>query len=63
MKSDSLVHDHACAIAAAILEVFNLRDEEKRDAFAEVYVRVQAGLVHYEEKAERMHRRIHPSRN
>ena len=47
----SLQHDHAWAIAVSITEVFAplLRDEEKRDAFVEVYERIKAGIEHFTE--------------
>jgi len=60
MTSTALRHDHAWAIAAAVVEVFAplIRDEEIMDAFREVYDRVRQGLEKYEERAERMRRRL-----
>jgi hypothetical protein len=61
----ALLHDHAMAIAAAILDVFSplLREEEKRTAFDEVYERVKAGLIHYEMHADRREQRLRPMPN
>ncbi len=63
--STSLIHDEAMKIAALILGVFNLREEEKREAFEMIYDRVKLGLELYEIKADRMQKRLHllPSKN
>jgi hypothetical protein len=60
VTSASLKHDHAWQIAAAVVEVFAslLRDEEKVDAFREVYQCVRQGLEKYEERADRLRRRL-----
>ena len=60
-----LVHDTAWATAQHILEVFAplLREEEQREAFAEIYVRVKAGIECLEIQSERMQQRMKPSRN
>jgi hypothetical protein len=46
-ENERLIHDTAMATTAAVLEVFNLRPEEVRAAFDEVFPRVRAGLVAY----------------
>lgn len=60
MCSQSLIHDHAVAIAAAVTDVFNLREEERKEAFDMIYERVKLGLEHYESKADRRDRRLRP---
>lgn len=60
MPSASLIHDEAMKIAASILAVFNLRDDERREAFDAVYDRVKAGLTHYETCADRRDKRLRP---
>lgn len=61
----SLKHDHAVATATSILEVFEpcLRDEEKRDAFVEIYERIKACLECYDQHADRMRNLLKPSSN
>ena len=65
MPSASLIHDHAMALAAALLEIVSpaLREEEKREAFNLFYEAAKAGLEHYELRADRMKRRLVPGRN
>ena len=65
MTSDSLTHDVAWVTALHIVEVFAgcLREEERRDAFAEVYARVKAGLEWFEVEGNRMQRRLRPGDN
>lgn len=46
-ENNRLVHDTAMATTAAVLECFNLRPEEYKDAHDEVYPVVRAGLVAY----------------
>jgi hypothetical protein len=60
VTSASLRHDQAWKIAASVVEVFAplIRDKEKVDAFREVYERVRQGLEKYEERADRMRRRL-----
>jgi hypothetical protein len=62
MASDSLTHDVAWATAMRIVEVFAscLREEEKKDAFIEVYTRVKAGLEHYRIRENRRRLRLRP---
>jgi hypothetical protein len=63
VRSDSLIHDSAWAAAASVVEVFAslLREEEQRRAvFEEVYTRLKAALVRYEEKADRLAKRVKP---
>lgn len=45
-------HDIAWATALHILAIFNLRDEEKREAFAMVYEHVKDGLLAYEKETK-----------
>jgi hypothetical protein len=63
--SQSLMTDHAMAGAKAIVEIFRpcLRDEEVKEAFGMVYEALKATLISYEEKADRMCRRVKPSKN
>ncbi len=65
MLSASLIHDHAMALATAILEIVSpcLREEERKDAFGMFYDASKAALTHYEEKSDRMQRRVKPSNN
>jgi hypothetical protein len=39
------------------------REEEKRDAFMEIYERIKAGLEAYETQVTRQQHRLRPSRN
>jgi hypothetical protein len=65
MASDSLIHDVAWATAMQVVEVFSscLREEEKRDAFIEVYVRVKEGLQFYQIREDRRRQRLKPGVN
>jgi hypothetical protein len=65
MANQRLIHDVAYATSRHILEVFAgcLREEEQRDAFAEIYERVKAGIECYEVQNRRMERRLEPGRN
>jgi hypothetical protein len=65
VASDSLIHDVAWATASRIIEVFAscLREEEKRDAFVEVYARVKAGLEDYQIRENRRRQRLKPGVN
>jgi hypothetical protein len=60
-----LVHDVCWATAQHIVEVFAplLREEERKDAFLEVYERVKAGLEAYCLQDDRMQHRLKPHRN
>jgi len=60
-----LIHDVAFATSRSILDVFApcLREEEQREAFAEIYNRVKAGLELYELSNNHMESRLHPGRN
>lgn len=62
----SLQHDHAFALAKAILEMVAPclhREEEQREAFNMFYEAAKASLEHYEMMADRRTRRIKPSNN
>jgi hypothetical protein len=65
MQSQSLISDHAMAAAKVILEMVSpcLREEEQRDAFRMIYEACKAMLLSYEEKADRMQKRVRPSNN
>jgi hypothetical protein len=65
MRNASLIHDAAFHAAHSVLEVFSpvLRDDEKRDAFQEVYERVKAAVEWYELRAGRREERLNPSPN
>lgn len=65
MTSDSLRHDIAWATSIRIVRVFAgvRREEEQRDAFAEVYARVKAGLDLFEMQRGRMDQRMKPEGN
>ncbi len=60
-RINRLQHDSAYAIATHVLTVFEnlLRDEEKRDAFCEVYDAAMAWLEAYELLADRLSRRTY----
>jgi hypothetical protein len=63
--TDRLIHDVAWVATQHVLEIFAplLREEEQREAFAEIYQRVRAGLECYETRVERMARRLSPGKN
>ena len=63
--NQSLQHDHAFALATAILEIVSpcLREEEQREAFNMFYEAAKSSLEHYEMMADRRMRRIKPSSN
>ncbi len=65
MMSTGLIHDVAFATSRHILEVVApcLREEEQRDAFAEIYDRVKAGLECYDIRQRRLERRLKPGSN
>jgi hypothetical protein len=60
-----LIHDVAFATSLHILGIFAgcLREEEQRDAFAEIFERVKAGIEAFELQNRRMISRLDPSRN
>jgi hypothetical protein len=59
---DRIRHDVAWRVSVDIVEVFSplLRDEERRDAFEEVYERVKAGLLAYDQETNDHFRRLSP---
>jgi hypothetical protein len=65
VANDRLIHDAAFDLSRKILEVFApcLREEERRDAFAEIFDRVKAAIERFEVQSDRMARRLHPGRN
>lgn len=60
---DRLRHDVAWSTTRRILEVFNLRDEEKCEAFPMVYERVKDGLLVYDKETKDQLRRLKPLSN
>ena len=56
-------HDIAWATALNILGIFNLRDEEKREAFLMVYERVKDGLLAYDKETKDLLHRLKPLTN
>ncbi|HZU34731.1 MAG TPA: hypothetical protein VFA18_02410 [Gemmataceae bacterium] len=65
MANERLIHDVAFATSRHILELFAgcIREDEQRDAFAEIYERVKAGIEAFEIHSNRMEERLHPGRN
>ena len=65
MDSKSAIEQVAWATAIEIVEVFSriLRDDEKRDAFVEVYARVTESLERYESEQAPRSERLKPSQN
>lgn len=65
MISESALHDHAYALAAVLVELVKncIRPEERRDAWEAFYEAAKVAFREYEEKADRMHRRVRPSMN
>ncbi len=63
--TEKLKHDFSWSITSQVVVVFAplLREEEQREAFAEVYQRVRAGIECYECQADRMVQRLRPGRN
>lgn len=63
--TERLKHDTAWVLSHSILEIFApcLREEEQREAFAEVYVRIKAGLEALCIQEERQAQRLSPSKN
>jgi cell fate regulator YaaT (PSP1 superfamily) len=56
-------HDIAWATTLRILEIFNLRDEEQREAFPMVYERIKDGLLAYEKETKDLLHRLRPLNN
>lgn len=65
MQNQRLIHDVAWAVTLHIVEFVAplLSEEEQREAFAQIYERVKAGLECYDIQLERMKKRIRPSKN
>jgi hypothetical protein len=65
VANQRLIHDVAFATSRGILEVIAgcLREEEQREAFAEIYERVKAGIESFELHSDRMESRLRPGRN
>ncbi len=60
---ERLRHDVAWATALRILENFNLREEEKREAFPMVYEWVKNALAAYEMETKHLLHRLRPLSN
>jgi hypothetical protein len=62
---ERITHDAAWATATSILECLGncLREEERGDAFAEIYSRVKAGIEAAFLYANRQQDRLKPGRN
>lgn len=60
---DRLQHDVAWSTTLRILAIFNIRDEEKCEAFPMVYERVKDGLLAYDQQARDLPRRLKPLSN
>jgi hypothetical protein len=56
-------HDIAWATTLRILAIFNLRDEEKHEAFPMVYEHVKDGLLVYEKETKDLLHRLRPLNN
>ncbi len=65
MRSESLLHDTAWAMAHALMNVVahNFREEEQRELFSEFYNAARAGLEAFCVQETRIERRICPSKN
>ena len=65
MISKPLVHDHACVLAMALVEIILpcVRPEQEEKAFTLFYAVCKTGIEEYERKADRIRKRIKPSRN
>jgi hypothetical protein len=65
VANQRLIHDVAFATSRQILEVVApcLREEEQRDAFAEIYERIKAGIECFELRSNRMASRLLPGNN
>ena len=65
MANERLIHDVAFGTSLHILELFadRLREEEAREAFAEIYARIKAGIEWLEMPNGLMARHLDPGRN
>ena len=65
MNSWLLTHDVAREMAKEIVEVLAgcLREEERHEAFIEVYTRLKAGLEDFQDRTNRMQLRMRPGLN
>ena len=62
MPVQFLIHDHAMTLAATIqrIAVASVSEEDKRRVFGLLYNACKAAIEQYEEKADRLHRRVKP---
>jgi hypothetical protein len=64
-RSESLIHDHAWALAHALLDLIahNYREEEQREIFAAFYNGARGALESYDVQQQRIALRITPCKN
>ena len=62
MGDPYLIHDSAWSTTLSILDVFNLREEERAEAFPLVYERVKRGIEDYAIAKKRERSRLYPRR-
>lgn len=60
---ERLRHDVAWPAALRILEIFNLREEEKHEALPMVYERVKDALAAYDREMKHLFHRLRPLSN
>ncbi len=60
---ERLRHDVAWATALRILEIFNLREEEKYEAFPMLYEQVKDALAAYDRETKHLLHRLRPLSN
>jgi hypothetical protein len=63
MPAQFLIHDHAMMLAKAIAGMLRLNPQVQKDAFSRICEAFKAAFASYEEKADRMHRRVNPGRH
>jgi hypothetical protein len=63
MPAQFLISDHAMSLAKVIAGMFHLNPAEEKEAFCMICEACKAAFVKYEEKADRMHKRVNPGRD
>jgi hypothetical protein len=65
MRSDALFHNVAWVAGEQLLAELDclVDDDDYARVFGVVYIRIKAALKAYEQQAERMFHRLHPTRN
>jgi hypothetical protein len=63
--NEKLIHDVTLVCSRQILEVIGncLREEERKDAYEEIYACVKAGLECFEIQSDRFQRLLKPGNN